>query len=170
MRKLILMAALATSAMASSAYAASGPYVMIEGGAVKQERSDKNGPTGFEGSNRFKAGWEAGGALGYDFGNFRLEAEGFYTESKMASSVRETRAYGPVGYYTRDGGTLAGHTSTLAVMGNALFSVGHWGGAKMYAGGGVGYADVYLSEGLPGVNAPISPITRVVLPGRHWPV
>ena len=143
MKKLLIISALATSALTGTAYAdGTGPYISIEGGAVKQERADVNNPNGYDHSDRFKTGWEAGGALGYDFGHFRLEAEGFYDRS----ALRELD--NPAGTVNQSNG-LYGRTNTVAGMGNVLFGLGHWGGIKAYVGGGVGYARTHLIEALP---------------------
>jgi opacity protein-like surface antigen len=139
MRKILISLLLASSAMGTSAHAAdAGPYITLEGGAVKQEHSDVYGPQGLEHTDRFKTGWEAGGALGYDFGHFRLEAEGFYARSQLRDQSRPVGTPLPNGTFTRDNG-LSGRTSMYAVMGNALIGLGHWGGIKAYAGAGAGY-------------------------------
>ena len=149
MKKLILASALASSALAGAAHAdAQGPYITFEGGAVKQERADIHSALGYEHSDRFKTGWEAGGALGYDFGHFRLEAEGFYDRSALREQDRPLGTPLPNGAFTRADG-LHGNTNTYAGMGNVLFGLGHWGGVKAYVGGGVGYARVHLTEALP---------------------
>ncbi|MET3472304.1 outer membrane protein OmpA-like peptidoglycan-associated protein/opacity protein-like surface antigen [Novosphingobium sp. 1529] len=149
MKTLIIATALATSALATTAHAQdTGPYLTVEGGVVKQERANVQGPAGYEHTDRFKAGWEAGGALGYDFGHFRLEAEGFYNRSTLREQDRPTGTPLPNGTYGSGDG-LNGHTTTVAVMGNALIGLGHWGGIKAYAGGGVGYARTRLYETLP---------------------
>ncbi|WP_421839319.1 OmpA family protein [Novosphingobium sp.] len=150
MRKILVGLMLATSALGTSAYASdAGPYITLEGGAVKQQRSDVSGPGGYEHTDRFKTGWEAGGAIGYDFGHFRLEAEGFYARSKLRTQTRPVGTPLPNGEYTSNG-NLSGETSTWAGMANALVGLGHWGGIKAYAGGGVGYARTRLAENLPG--------------------
>jgi len=75
MKRLLLAAMLATAASSAVAHADDhGPYVTVEGGAVKNERADIRNPNGYSRSDRFNYGWEAGGAIGYDFGKFRLEA------------------------------------------------------------------------------------------------
>jgi opacity protein-like surface antigen len=141
MKKLILAAALATAASGTIAHADDhGPYVTVEGGGVKQERADVRDSNSNFRSDRFRYGWEAGGAVGYDFGKFRLEAEGFHHESWMKSEQTAT------GLYTRDANTLSGNSYTTAFMGNVLFGLGHWGGVKAYAGGGVGWASIVLHE------------------------
>ena len=145
MKKLIILAALASSALAGTAHADDkGPYITIEGGGVKQERANVSVNGAYEYTDRFKTGWEAGGALGYDFGHFRLEAEGFYDRSALREQDRTIG--GTTFVATRDGGNLRGFTSTYAAMGNALIGLGHWGGIKAYVGGGAGYARTRLVE------------------------
>jgi opacity protein-like surface antigen len=150
MRKIIVSLLLATTAMGANAHASeTGPYVTIEGGVVKQDHADISSAGGFEHTNRFKTGWQVGGAIGYDLGHVRLEAEGFYTRSILRDQTRPVGTPLPNGVYTRDNGLL-GRMSTYAGMGNVLIGLGHWGGIKAYAGAGVGYASTKLSESVPG--------------------
>lgn len=152
MRKFLIAAAMASTALTSPAFADDkGPYITVEGGAVKQERALVTIDGTYDNTERFKTGWEAGGILGYDFGHFRLEAEGFFDRA----ALREQDLY-VGGVYTpvHEGNGITGHTTTTAVMGNALIGLGHWGGIKLYAGGGVGYARIHRTEfigpGIPG--------------------
>lgn len=146
MKKLVFASAIAACTLTGSAHAQdSGPYVTIQGGAVKQQRADVEIDDATEHSDRFKVGWEAGGAFGYDFGNFRLEAEGFYKRSALNEQERPVGSPLPNGTFDRSDG-LDGHTNTIAGMANALLSVGDWGGIKAYAGGGVGYARTRIIE------------------------
>ncbi|MBB3955427.1 OmpA family protein [Novosphingobium sediminicola] len=156
MRNLVLAAALASSALATTiattAHAETGPYVTVEGGAVQHERIDiRDGSGNFQRNNRAKLGWQAGGAVGYDFGNFRLEAEGFYDKTALRSEYRPNGTPLPNGYFNNGNG-FYGHTETTAGMVNALFSVGKWGMFKAYAGAGAGYArvDVWADNGTVG--------------------
>ena len=152
MKKFIIASALASSALSGTAYAeGTGPYITIEGGAVKQESAEVTSSGGYEHTDRFKTGWEAGGALGYDFGHFRLEAEGFYDRSILKSQTRPGGTPLPNGVFLQSDG-LNGHTDTYAGMGNILLGIGHWGGVKAYVGGGAGYARVHLIEVLPTVG------------------
>ena len=149
MKKLLIASALASSALSGTAYAdGTGPYITIEGGAVKNERADVTSQFGYEHADRFKTGWEAGGALGYDFGHFRLEAEGFYHESNQKSQTRPIGTRLPFGVFDETNGVY-GRVKTTAVMGNVLFGLGHWGGVKAYAGGGVGWAKNIFAENPP---------------------
>ena len=149
MKKLFLLSALAASALPGVAHAENtGPYVTIEGGVVRPQGARVTSVAGFEHTDRFKTGWEAGAALGYDFGHMRLEAEGFTNRSVLRSQVRPFGTPLPNGTFTQSDG-LSGRTTTYAGMGNLLVGLGHWGGVKVYAGGGAGYARVRLNESLP---------------------
>ena len=151
MKRLLLASALISSAFAGTAFAEdTGPYITIEGGAVKQERAlvEINGTYTY--TDRFKTGWEAGGAVGYDFGHFRLEAEGFYDRSALREQSRLVP--GGVTTVSSGAGNASGYTSTYAAMGNALIGLGHWGGIKAYIGGGAGYARTRLVEYTPFAN------------------
>ncbi|WDF72506.1 OmpA family protein [Novosphingobium sp. KACC 22771] len=152
MKTLIIGALLASSALSGVAQAQNtGPYITFEGGAVRNERADLRSGNGYEHSDRFKTGWEAGGALGYDFGHFRAEVEAFYHESKLKSASRPLGTPLPNGTFDQSNG-LSGNTNSRAVMANGLFGLGHWGGLKAYAGGGVGYARTFVSDGLQGAG------------------
>ena len=149
MKKLLFSAIMASTALTGTARAEdTGPYLTLEGGAVKQERVEVTSTAGAVHTDRFKTGWEAGAAVGYDFGHFRLEAEGFYARSSPREQERLLGTPLPNGTFTEADG-LAGRTSTYAGMGNALIGLGHWGGIKAYVGAGAGYAHVHLSEALP---------------------
>ena len=150
MKKLIIAAALASSAMAVPAFAQeTGPYLTIEGGGVKQESVTVNQGGAYDHSDRFKTGWEAGAALGYDLGHFRLEAEGFYHRSALREQDFPLRMATPA-LSIGQGNGVYGNTHTYALMANALVGLGHWGGIKAYLGGGVGYAQTNLVESTPG--------------------
>ena len=146
MNKLFVAAALASCAMAGPAFADdTGPYITVEGGGVKQERANVYAPGSLDYTDRFSTGWEAGSAVGYDFGHFRLEAEGFFNRSTLHEQDRYFG--GDAGtVVTTNGNGLAGRTQTYAAMGNALLGLGHWGGLKLYVGGGAGYARTRLEE------------------------
>ena len=146
MKKLIIATALASSVLGSAAYAdGTGPYIAIEGGAVKNERADISSAAGYVHSDRFKTGWEAGGALGYDFGHVRIEAEAFHLATHLKSQDRPAGSPPPNGTFEETSG-LSGSNSADAMMGNVLFGMGHWGGLKAYAGGGAGVARTHLYE------------------------
>ena len=144
MKKLLSATALASGTLAMPAYAdETGPYITIEGGGVKQETVTISHAGAYDHTDRFKTGWEAGGAIGYDLGHFRIEAEGFYDRSALRHQDFPAVSIG-------QGSGVYGNTHTYALMGNALIGLGHWGGIKAYLGGGAGYARTYLVETTPG--------------------
>ena len=79
MRKLVLGLALATTAMATPAFARSGQwYVEGEAGPAILETETKTSGVGQDGTLSYKGGFTLNGEVGYDFGMFRLEAETGY--------------------------------------------------------------------------------------------
>jgi opacity protein-like surface antigen len=150
MKTLIIGALLASSTLAGAAQAQNtGPYITFEGGALKNERTDFRSGNGYEHSDTFKTGWEAGGALGYDFGHFRAEIEGFYHEADLRRQTRLLAPHCRTAFSIRSNG-LSGNSNSRAVMANGLFGLGHWGGVKLYAGGGAGYAHAFVSDSVTG--------------------
>ncbi|WP_039338625.1 outer membrane protein, partial [Novosphingobium subterraneum] len=128
MRKLVLGLALASSALASPAFARDDSwYVEADAGAMKVEDSEAlNG--GIVLSNH--DGYDFGGIVGYDFGGFRLESE-----------VSYRRAYNDsvdIGGVVRD--NPQGHADALSFMVNGLLDFGPDDGIQGFVGGGVGVA------------------------------
>jgi OOP family OmpA-OmpF porin len=143
MRKMVILAALASTALATTAYAGEpGPYIEVEGGATISENQHVSSPGGLivpagqVATIHNKLGYDVGGSIGYDFGHFRLEGEASYHR------LNPKRVYTAAGTITQGNG-LYGHVATFAAMGNALFEFGMPHGAEFYAGGGVGYAKTH---------------------------
>jgi len=145
MRKVLSLAMLATTAIATPALARDNSwYIEADAGEVLVDDFplvvDHN-------SNVFQAsagtsigrigtkpGYDFGGIVGYDFGMFRLEAEASYRRAKVdaLSSVVSNTA----------GTSITGHASALSFMANGLFDLGPDDGLQVYAGGGLGYGHV----------------------------
>jgi opacity protein-like surface antigen len=89
----------------------------------------------------YDSGYLVGGSLGYDFGEFRLDAEVAY-KTNDASDIITT----PSGGFTADGST-----SVLSYMINGYFDIPINRSLKPYLGAGIGYATVTLDVGIPGV-------------------
>ena len=177
MRKTAIAVALATSALASPALARDGAfYVGAEGGAMIVEDSDLDTAT-FDGSVDHKYGYDFDGIVGYDFGVFRLEAEGGYRsadpdEFSAPQGFARVGAPYPGGNY--DG--VRGRTSNLSFMVNALLDFGSDDGINGFVGGGVGVSRTkakysidrsdgpflndsdtdFAYQGLAGVRAPLT--------------
>ena len=155
MRKLAVIVALASTALASPALARDNAwYVGVEGGPMIVEDIDYDVTTtaGVKTNNAItvdnKYGYDADGQIGYDFGAFRLEAEVGYRSSNVKSinsSVALPIFTGtgaatttPAGRY----GYAGGRTSALSFMVNGLLDFGEDDGLQGFVGGGVGVARV----------------------------
>ena len=150
MRKLILGAVLASSALASPALARDDSwYVELDAGVVLVD--DFHLPLDHA-SNAFQyssgtevaqidsaAGYDIGTVLGYDFGMFRLEGEVSYRRAE-ATQIRS--AFGRSGFAALT--SPYGKVSSLTGMVNGLVEIGDDDGLQLYAGGGVGYGRVNL--------------------------
>jgi OmpA-OmpF porin, OOP family len=150
MRKLAVVLALASTALASPALARDKAwYVGVEGGAmiVEDLDFDVNG-IGDAATVDSDYGYDFGGFVGYDFGGFRIETEASYRSAKVdelrssqtipaftAAGVRVNR---PAGTYDYAGG----RTSALSFMLNGMFDFGDDDSVTGFVGGGVGVARV----------------------------
>lgn len=149
MRKLLLTAVLASTALASPALARDDSwYIEADGGATwfQDQTHRLNGPvTGVTspfaiGDAIFitstKTGYDFGGIVGYDFGPFRLEAEASYRRASL-----DNLSEGNGDPILVAGTTLAGRVSSFTAMLNGLIDIGPDDGLQAFIGGGVGYAD-----------------------------
>jgi opacity protein-like surface antigen len=95
----------------------------------------------------YSPGLTFGGVLGYDFGNFRLDAEITYRDNDIDLI----------------GLPAEGSTSALSYMINGYFDIPTSMALKPYLGGGIGYATVSINDAnIPGV-APIADDSDSVL-------
>ena len=98
MRKLAVGLALATTALASPAFARDDSwYVGVEGGGmivedINYDINIVNGPE--QATVNHGLGWDVGGNLGYDFGGFRVEAEVSYRSATVDSYQSNTATPG----------------------------------------------------------------------------
>lgn len=144
MRKLVIGMAMASTALATPALARDGQwYVGVEGGVMIVEDIDFNVNDGADVlSIDSDYGYDFGGTVGYDFGAFRLEAEGSYREANIDElTIGNTgAAFGngliaPAGLYD-----ASGDVNALSFMLNGLFDFGPDDGLQGFVGGGVGVA------------------------------
>ncbi|WP_156452121.1 outer membrane protein, partial [Novosphingobium sp. CCH12-A3] len=128
MRKLVLGLALASSALASPAFARDDSwYVEADAGAMKVEDSEAlNGQVVLSNHD----GYDFGGIVGYDFGGFRLESEVSYRRA-----YNETVDFGAQTFTNPQG-----HADALSFMVNGLLDFGPDDGLQGFVGGGVGVA------------------------------
>ncbi|WP_235532712.1 outer membrane protein, partial [Sphingomonas sp. Leaf412] len=195
MRKLAIVMALASTAIASPALARDGAwYVGVNGGAMIVEDinySITSTTAGLSGTAivDHDYGWDVDGNVGYDFGAFRLEAEVGYRRATV-DGFSSTGAIPVSGSGTVPAGTYGiagGKTSALSFMINGLLDFGPDDGLQGFVGGGAGVArvkaenslrrsyqllddsdTVFAWQALAGVRAPLSDNVDVSLKYRFF--
>jgi OOP family OmpA-OmpF porin len=147
MRKLAILAVLASTAMATPALARDDAwYIGVEGGGMIVQKADYRLTGAILGSSKQKKGFDVDGIIGYDFGAFRLEGEVGYKQAilKSITPLPTTAAVGADSY---------GRTSVLSFMVNGLLDFGSDDGLSGYVGGGAGVGRVKLGNyGVRGVG------------------
>lgn len=184
MRKLAVAMALASTALATPAFARDDSwYVGVEGGAmIVEDIKFDIGALRNAANVDSRYGYDVDGTIGYDIGAFRIEAEVGY-KSATVDNYRSTtttpirtaagaNVNAPLGSYAYAGG----RTSALSFMVNGLLDFGDDDGIQGFVGGGVGVARVKTSDyalntfssflddsdtvfayqGLAGIRAPLS--------------
>src|SRR3546814_735444 len=157
MRKLAIVMAFASTALATTAQARDGAwYVGVEGGGMIVEDSDFDlGATSNAVTVEHEKGFDVDGIIGYDFGGFRAEFEVGYKDANLDSvstSVAGVPGGGGTSYLpggAQPAGTYEaadGNTRVLSFMLNALLDFGNDDGWNGYIGGGAGVARVKESE------------------------
>jgi opacity protein-like surface antigen len=158
MRKLAILAALASTTLAVPAFAKDNAwYVGVEGGGLLTEdmKFDVGGstlaPLGGRATVDSKMGFDVDGIVGYDFGMFRLEGEVGYKRARVNSfstTAARTPAAAVAGAAGAPAGTYpdaSGKNSALSFMVNGLLDFGSDEGFSGYVGAGAGVARVKLS-------------------------
>ena len=147
MRNLVFGLAMASTALTSPALARDGQwYVELDGGVVLVEDMDFD-VGAIDNGVRLDSdyGYDFGGIVGYDFGAFRVEAEASFREADPDDLNVRRNASVPttVGGLAGSGRyDVAGDTSALSFMVNALADFGPDDGLQGFVGGGVGIARV----------------------------
>ncbi|OYZ36489.1 MAG: flagellar motor protein MotB, partial [Novosphingobium sp. 16-62-11] len=180
MRKMVLGLALASTVMASPAFARDDSwYVELDAGSMILEDVENLRGSNQQGVLNTKTGFDAGGIVGYDFGGFRLESEVSFRRAEEDSYDTGTRV-------VPDGG-LGGGAEALSFMVNGLLDFGPDDGLQGFVGGGVGvsrakvaviYNDTarnivdsdtgFAWQALAGVRAPLSDSIDVGLKYRFF--
>jgi OOP family OmpA-OmpF porin len=157
-----LLIGAAAAALAAPAHA-DGPYIGIEGGVslkdkvtigVRPDNAAADDDFTRAATARTKVGIDGDVILGYDFGAFRLEAEGGYKNAKYRSLTVENTGILPIGS-TVPVGTVVQNERDLEIwsgMVNALIEIGKDDGLQIYGGGGVGVARLQLPVRVAGVG------------------
>jgi OmpA-OmpF porin, OOP family len=151
MRYLAIAAALASTAMASSASARDKAwYIGAEGGVMVVEDINLNiGTLASAGKVDSKIGYDVDGIIGYDFGPFRMEAEVGYKQAQVEGYSSTTTTRRGATQPNAAAGTFpgaAGTTSALSFMLNGLLDFGDDDGLNGFIGGGAGVARVKHSK------------------------
>src|SRR5688572_16547061 len=125
MRKLAIAVALASSVLSTPALARDrSPYVGIEGGVMWPERTrvflNNVTPTD-EFDIDYNTGYDVDLIAGYDFGNFRAEAELAHKRAGIDSI-----------FYNQAPTAADGHTSVTSIMVNGLLDYGNEDGVSAY--------------------------------------
>ena len=160
MRKYLLATAAALVIATPAAARDGSPYIGIEGGVLFPKSTNIDGSINFtdpaytDYSNtriarvKNKTGYDVDAIAGYDFGMFRLEGELGYKRAKLKNLTVDPAFLTAVNAasgqsYTAGTFDLTGnHVSVLSGMVNGLVDFGAGGGVGVYAGGGVGRAQV----------------------------
>ena len=149
MRKLAIMAALASTALATPAVARDNSwYVGVEGGAMivedtKLDFDIDDGEFVLDTNDGVIVDYNTGFDLdligGYDFGGFRIEGELGWKRA----SLGDVTFAGPIVGSTSDLTVeSSGHASVLSAMVNGMLDFGDDDGWNGYVGGGGGFAKV----------------------------
>src|SRR3569623_1547134 len=157
MRKTVIGLALAATVLSTPAWARDGSvYAGVEGGALFPQNMkldyDVNGNGTIDSTEanyaRFKnkTGWDIDAGVGYDFGRFRLEAEGAYKRAGLNSITSTGFDVDNSVAGVQTSANIAGHVNVTSIMANGLGDLGHDGGVNFYAGGGVGYGEAKLRD------------------------
>ncbi len=192
MRKIAVVLALASTALASPALARDNSwYVGVEGGGMIVEDIDYDiGALNNAATVNHDYGYDIDGHVGYDFGAFRVETEVGYRSASVDSYQSSTTTpiaggNAPIGSYNN----ANGRTSALSFMLNGLLDFGPDDGIQGFVGGGAGVARVkgkyslggqprfvsdsdtrFAYQGLAGVRAPLSDHIDATLKYRFFNV
>lgn len=162
MKKLAFFLASAAAIAAVPAQAREGQvYVGVNGGVSFEDQVtvdiDNNRNDGLLDNAAFadtKMGIDADVVIGYDFGAFRLEAEGGYKRNGYDGLTVVNSTILPGGL-TVPSGTVVQNDRNLEIwsgMLNGLIEFGKDDGLQIYGGGGVGFANLSLPVEVAGVG------------------
>lgn len=150
MRKLAITLALASTVLASPAFARDDAwYIGVEGGpSIVEDQKLDIGVANDAATANIKKGYDVDGIVGYDFGGFRLEAEVGYKQAGLGTYSSGVTTP----FVNRLGGTslaapgtfpfAGGKTSALSFMMNGMLDFGDDDAINGFVGGGVGVARV----------------------------
>jgi len=119
-----------------------GMYFSVFGGGTYVEDSTLE-VVGIEFAElQFDTGWNVGGAIGHDYGNFRAELEVTYKENELDTLTTFISVPGlPAGVYPADG-----EVSALTYMVNVFWDFENSSPLTPYVGGGIGGASIDIDD------------------------
>jgi outer membrane protein OmpA-like peptidoglycan-associated protein len=136
-------------------------YIGIDGGVLLEDQVDVDltitDPQVNAGFGDTKTGFDGDIVVGYDFGAFRLEAEGGYKRAGYSGLTVLNSGFLP-GDTTVPAGTVVQNQEDLAIwsgMLNGLVEFGSDDGFQIYGGGGVGIANLDLPVVVDGLGTVI---------------
>ena len=138
-----MVMALSSTALAAPALARDNAfYVGIEGGAMIVEDIDLDvGAFNNNVTLDHDYGFDVDFVAGYDFGAFRLEAEGGYKQAGVDEITQVAGGGFSAGRFEADG-----DTRVISSMVNALLDFGDDEGVNGYIGGGIGVAQIKFDD------------------------
>ena len=162
MKKIAFFLASAAAIAAVPAQARDGqPYIGVNGGVLLEDQVDVDLATTDPQVNAAFAdtelGIDADVVIGYDFGAFRLEAEGGYKRAGYDGLTVVNSGILPGGL-TVPSGTVVQNEEDLTIwsgMVNGLVEFGSDDGFQVFGGGGVGFANLDLPVEVAGVGTVI---------------
>ncbi|MFN9632544.1 MAG: flagellar motor protein MotB, partial [Erythrobacteraceae bacterium] len=150
MKKTAFLLASAAAVIAAPAQARDGQfYIGVDGGVTLEDQVDVDSQTDPAQNLAFadtKMGLDADVVIGYDFGAFRLEAEGGYKNAGYDGLTVLRPGILPAGAVVLPG-TVVDNERDLDIfsgMINGLIEFGKDDGLTFFAGGGAGVAEVNL--------------------------
>jgi OmpA-OmpF porin, OOP family len=151
MRKLAIVLAVASTALASPSMARDGQwYVGVDGGAMIVEDLDLDiGAAPIAGTGNTRKGYDFDGVVGHDFGGFRLEAEVGYREADLSgfgSSVAAIPGGAGAALAAARNYPTGGDANALSFMVNGMLDFGEDDGLQGFVGAGAGVARVDIQQ------------------------
>jgi len=129
----------------TTAVAAAGPYLSIQGGATWVQDADFDydlpSPFSVSGEAEFDTGFNVGLAAGYDYGMARLEGEITYRENDFDKLKARFSGFGSGTDGTFEG-DVDGEVNSLSFMVNGFWDFENQSSVTPYLGAGLGLANV----------------------------
>lgn len=135
--QVLLIGLVSLTLMASVSFAAGNPYASVQIGATWLEDADidYNDPGFIDDESEFDTGYNIGAAVGYDFGQGRLEAEVAYRQNDFDKINIDGIDF-----------SADGDASALSLMVNGYLDIENQSPFTPYLGAGIGVADISFND------------------------